>query len=338
MLTAISAIFIFLLVILFHEFGHFVVAKLAGVRVNEFSIGMGPALLQKKSGETKYALRAIPVGGYVAMEGEEESSADPRGYSNASVGKRLAIIVAGAFMNFLLAILVLAVIYGTRGFQIPVISEFTPNSPLLIAGFEEGDRITRIGTTPIESWNDLLESVGKLEAGTEVTVTANRGDEEISKPVMPVYNEESQRVQIGIVPEMQRDLSKTMQSVFQTFGIMLTAMFQFFGQLFRGAVGLDQLSGPVGIISTIGQASQEGIYPVMMLLALISVNVGFFNLLPIPALDGGKVVFLLLEAVRGKPIPPEKENIVHLVGFMLLMALILVVTFKDVINLGIFGG
>lgn len=338
MLTAISAIFIFLLVILFHEFGHFVVAKLAGVRVNEFSIGMGPALLQKKSGETKYALRAIPVGGYVAMEGEEESSADPRGYSNASVGKRLAIIVAGAFMNFLLAILVLAVIYGTRGFQIPVISEFTPNSPLLIAGFEEGDRITRIGTTPIESWNDLLESVGKLEAGTEVTVTANRGDEEISKPVMPVYNEESQRVQIGIVPEMQRDLSKTMQSVFQTFGIMLTAMSQFFGQLFRGAVGLDQLSGPVGIISTIGQASQEGIYPVMMLLALISVNVGFFNLLPIPALDGGKVVFLLLEAVRGKPIPPEKENIVHLVGFMLLMALILVVTFKDVINLGIFGG
>lgn len=337
-MTVLYSILIFLLVIVFHEFGHFMVAKLVGVRVNEFSIGMGPLLAKKQGPETKYSLRAIPIGGYVAMEGEEESSEDPRSYSRTSVGRRLLIIVAGAMMNFVFAFLVLLFIFGMRGQQVPVIAEFTPNSPLKAAGFQIEDRIINIGEESIEDWNDLLDSVAALIPGEEVEVTAQRGEETVIKLVTPIRDDETGRLQIGIVAKTEKNVADVFRNTTHTFWVMLTAMFRFFEQLFRGSVGLGDLSGPVGIVTTIGQASQAGLYPVLMLLALINVNVGFFNLLPVPALDGGKIIFLLFEAIRGRPVPQEKESMVHFIGFVLLMLLILVVTFKDVLNLGFFGG
>lgn len=338
MLTAISAILIFLSVIIFHEFGHFIVAKRLGIRVNEFSIGMGPLLFQKQGPETKYAVRALPIGGYVAMEGEEEASNDPRSYAKASVPKRFAVLVAGATMNFVLAILVLLLLYGFRGHEVPVIERFSEKSALQSAGFEIGDRIVEIDGVQIASYDDLLNSVAGLTADEPVPIVAERSGERITHTVTPTKDTQSDRVLIGIVPAMEKDFSKTFHNAMSAFWMMMNMMVNFFVQLFRGAVGLKDLSGPIGIISTIGQASQMGAYSVMLLLAMISVNVGFFNLLPIPALDGGKILFLLIEGVRGKPLPAEKENIVHLIGFVLLMILILIVTFKDVLNLGIFGG
>lgn len=338
MITTIAAIFIFLFVILFHEFGHFMVAKLVGVRVNEFSIGMGPKLIQSKKGETDYTLRALPIGGYVAMEGEEDSSEDPNSFSKASVLKRFAIIVAGAMMNFVLAYLVLLIVFAGRGEQTTTIDTFTENSALEEAGFLPGDTITVIDGVEIDNWTTLTETVDTLSPGEAVTIQAKRGEETIEKQVIPSYNEQEQRILIGLMPTMERNLSSIFQNTTTYFLTIMGAMFTFLKTLVTGGVGVGQLSGPVGIISTINQASQMGIFSVLLLLAFISINVGVFNLLPIPALDGGKILFLLIEAVRGKPIPPEKENIVHFIGFMLLIGLIIFVTFQDVMRLQIFGG
>lgn len=338
MLTTLWAVVIFLLVILFHEFGHFVVAKLLNVRVNEFSIGMGPTLLKRQAGETKYSLRMLPIGGFVSMEGEDSASDDPRSFSKSAVWKRFLIIVAGALMNFVLALLVLLLVFGLRGKEVPVIGAFTETSALEQAGFQIGDRITAIGDVEISSWQGLLERVETLTPETPVEVHAQRDGSEFVQSVKPLYDESSGRTLLGLVPATQKDPGYTVQNTLATFGVMITAMVDFFASLLRGAVGLDDVSGPVGIIGAIGQASAGGLFPVLMLLAFISVNVGFVNLLPIPALDGGKIFFLLIEAIRGKPLPAEKESIVHFIGFALLMLLILIVTFKDVLRLGLFGG
>lgn len=338
MITTITAILIFLFVILFHEFGHFIVAKAVGVRVNEFSIGMGPKLIQTKQGETDYTLRALPIGGYVAMEGEEDTSDDPRSFHQAAVWKRFLIIVAGAFMNFVLAFLVLLLVFGLRGEQTTTIESFSENSALQEAGFLPGDTITNIDGVAITDWTTLTETVDGLTPNTPVIIQATRGGETIEEEVTPYFDEQEQRVLIGVLPTMERNLGSVVSNAASYFGVIMGAMFQFLKSLVGGGVGIGELSGPVGIISTINQASQMGLFSVLMLLAFISINVGVFNLLPIPALDGGKILFLLVEAVRGKPIPPEKENVIHLIGFMLLMGLILVVTFQDVMRLQIFGG
>lgn len=338
MLTTLWALFIFLLVIVFHEFGHFIVAKLLDVRVNEFSIGMGPLIAKKQMPETQYSLRALPIGGYVSMEGEDEASDDPRSFSRTPVWKRLLIIVAGALMNFVLAFLVLLVVFGIRGKEMPVIGAFTEHSALEEAGFRLGDRILSIGGDPVSDWQDLLDRVAQLPPDIPVEVEARRGTETFSASVIPFEDEASSRVLLGIIPATEKDAGYTIQNAVASIGFMMGSMIEFFASLFRGAVGLQDVSGPVGIIGAIGQASAGGVYPVLMLLAFISVNVGFVNLLPIPALDGGKIFFLLIEAIRGKPLPAEKEGIVHLIGFALLMLLILVVTFQDVLRLGVFGG
>ncbi len=337
MLTLLWSVFIFLLVILFHEFGHFIVAKSLGVRINEFSIGMGPAVFQKDTEETKYSLRLLPVGGYVSMEGEDEASDDPRSFSQSPVWKRMAIIVAGALMNFVLAMIVLLFAFGLSGRQIPVIASFPEDSALEKAGFLPGDRILSIDEEPINDWNELLDRVAGLQEGTPAVIRAERQEEVFEATVIP-YQDASGRILVGIIPETEKDPAYAWENAIATFGFMLSAMVDFFRSLFRGAVGLNDLSGPVAIVGAIGQASAGGIYSVLLLLAFISVNVGFFNLLPIPALDGGKMVFLLIEAIRGKPLPVEKESMVHLIGFALLMLLIIVVTFKDVLRLGVFGG
>lgn len=338
MLTTLWAIVIFLLVILFHEFGHFVVAKRLGIRVNEFSIGMGPTVLNKQAGETKYSLRLFPIGGFVSMEGEDAASDDPRSFSKSPVWKRFLIIVAGALMNFVLALLVLVIVFGVRGMEVPVIGAFPESSPLEEAGFLPGDRIVRIGDRSIDSWQGILDEVEALPVETPVEIFAEREGETVKHMVTPYRDAESGRVLIGLIPATEKNAGYAFQNAFRTFLVMMTAMIDFFASLFRGAVGLDDVSGPVGIIGAIGQASAGGIFPVLLLLAFISVNVGFVNLLPIPALDGGKIFFLLIEAVRGRPIPEEKESMVHLIGFALLMLLILIVTFKDVLRLGNFGG
>ena len=334
MQTAIAAIFVFLLVVLLHELGHFTVAKMVGIKVNEFSIGMGPKLLQKEKGDTQYTLRLLPIGGYVKMEGEDENSEDPRSFSKVSPLARIAVVAAGAFMNFVLAIIVLTIVAFNTGVPTTTIGEIIQNSPAEINGIEPGDRIAEINGTKISDWNDITNLVSNSNADQELEVKVLRNNIEQKLSVKPII--EDGRVIIGIIPSYEKSFSSAIKGGIENTILFVNLMFDFLKMLFQGKVSTNDLSGPIGVISEIGQAASMGISNVLFLLGFISVNLGFFNLLPIPALDGSRIVFLLIELVRGKPIDPDKENLIHTIGFVLLISLMLIVTYKDLIRINIF--
>lgn len=334
MQTFIASIFVFLLVILLHELGHFTVAKMVGIKVNEFAIGMGPKVYQNQKGETKYTLRALPIGGYVQMEGEDEESNDPRSFSNASPWARMAVVVAGAFMNFVLAIIVLTIVSFSMGTPTTVIEEITNGSPAELAGIMPGDRITHINNIKVDSWNELSNQISSLSPNQEMKVKVVRGSEYNEFDVKPISDQEGRTI-IGISPKYKKSISSAIKSGFETTGMILKLMFNFIGMVFKGQVSINDLSGPIGVINEVGQAAKMGIVNLLLILGFISVNLGFFNLLPIPALDGSRLIFILIEIIRGKPVDSKKENLIHLVGFMLLIGLMLVVSYKDLIRINI---
>ncbi|MBZ2173839.1 RIP metalloprotease RseP [Schnuerera sp. xch1] len=336
MITAIAAIFVFLMVILFHEFGHFIVAKTVGIKVNEFSIGMGPKLFQKEKGETKYSIRILPIGGYVSMEGEDEKSNDPRSFNNASPWGRIAVVAAGAIMNFILAIVVLTIVSYNLGMPTTTVSEVLEGSPAENVGIQSGDIIVNINNIQIEDWDSIVEEINTSNPGDNMNVVVLRNGEAIEYTLKPTVSEDN-RVIIGITPTFEKSLSIAIMGGFHKTGIFIKALFDFFKMLLRGKVGTSDLSGPVGVIYTIGEAAKYGFINLLNLMGFISVNLGFFNLLPLPALDGSRIVFLFIEILRGKPIAPEKEGFIHFVGFILLMLLMVTVTYSDIIRFNIFG-
>ncbi|WP_313756532.1 RIP metalloprotease RseP [Tissierella sp.] len=335
MLTAISAVFVFLVVILVHEFGHFAVAKIVGIRVNEFSIGMGPKLFQKKKGETEYTLRALPIGGYVKMEGEDEASNDPRGFNKVSVLSRIAVVAAGAIMNFILAIVILTIVSYGIGMPTNIIDNTVPGSPAEKSGLISGDTIININGIEINNWETTVDSINKSDPNKEIDIDIKR-DSEIKKIMVKPITEKGKTI-IGIVPKYEKSISSAIKGGFENTFMFLKLMFEFIGMIFKGKVGINHLSGPVGVIHEVGVQAKLGIYNLLYILGFISVNLGFFNLLPIPALDGSRIVFLLIELVRGKPIDPEKEGFIHFVGFVLLISLMLIVTYRDLIKFNIFS-
>ncbi len=338
MQTAVAAIFVFLLVILLHELGHFTVAKLVGIKVNEFAIGMGPKLLQKRKGETQYTLRALPIGGYVKMEGEDEESRDPRSFNSVSPLARIAVVAAGAIMNFVLAIIVLSIVsfaMGDLDKPTNTIGQIIPDTPAEYGGVMEGDEFVSINNIPISTWDDLSNAIGSSSPNEELEIVIIRDSQEEVLYIQPALEED--RVMLGIVPEYERSIMGGIKGGFQMTATFIGLMFDFIKMIFTGGVSINDLAGPVGVINEIGNAAKMGIVNLLMLLGFISVNLGFFNLLPIPALDGSRLVFLLIELVRGKPVNPEKENFIHFVGLILLLGLMLVVTYKDIIRINIFG-
>lgn len=334
MLTAIAAIFVFLMVVVIHEFGHFAVAKSVGIKVNEFAIGMGPKLYQKKKGETEYTLRLLPIGGYVKMEGEDESSTDPRSFNNVSVLARIGVVVAGALMNFMLAIIVLSIVSYGAGMPTNTIEETIVGSPAQTAGIISGDTIISVNDNKTDSWNKVAESISMSNPDDEIKVQVKRNGKNTTIMVKPVV--EDGNTIIGIKPTSEKSFSSAIRGGFEKTGMFLKLMFEFVGMIFQGKVSTNDLSGPVGVVREIGNAAQLGIYNVLYILGFISINLGFFNLLPIPALDGSRIVFLLIELVRGKPIDPNKEGFIHMIGFVLLISLMLLVTYKDIIKINLF--
>ncbi|MFA5575841.1 MAG: RIP metalloprotease RseP [Tissierellaceae bacterium] len=333
MLTAISAIFVFLMVVLVHEFGHFAVAKFVGIKVNEFSIGMGPKLLQKSKGDTKYTLRLLPIGGYVKMEGEDEASDDPRGFSNVSVLSRIAVVAAGAIMNFILAIVLFSIISFGLGTPTTTVENPIPGLPAEQGGIVPNDTIVEINKTRIKNWDSIVDSINNSKANEELEIVVERNEKIERFYIIPV--QDGDRVIIGIEPRYEKSLMLSIRGGFEKTYMFLTLMVDFFVSLFKGQVGIEHLTGPVGVIQEVGTAAKLGIYNLFLLLGFISVNLGFFNLLPIPALDGSRIVFLLIELIRGKPIDPEKEGFIHFIGFVLLISLMLLVTYRDIIKLKI---
>lgn len=325
------AIIIFLFVVLFHEGGHFIAAKSVGIKVNEFAVGMGPAILKKQRGETLYSLRALPLGGFCAMEGEEEETDDPRGYDRAKPWQRFITIFAGPFMNLVIAWICFTLFLGMAGKQVPVIDRFSDNSVLQTAGLEIGDELLSINGNEIVDYDNMTDLIQKY-GEKDIEIEYKKTDGSINKVAVKPYEENGQYY-VGIVGKSVPDFSHAFVDGMKMSGRLFGQLFDILGRLFTGKLSLNAVSGPIGVIKTIGDATKEGLGTIIFFAGYISLNLAFFNLLPIPALDGSKLLFIIIEKFRGKPINKEIENRITIAGFIFLMGLIVVVSIKDIINI-----
>ena len=330
-MTIIYAILIFCLLIFVHELGHFIVAKLSGVRVNEFAIGMGPAIFKKQKGETLYAVRVFPIGGYCAMEGEDEDSDDPAAFNNKPAWKRACVLAAGSFMNLVTCIVLLIIIAFAIGQASTTISEVAPGSPAEKTGVMAGDTVVAVDGTAINEWDDLIQAIGYSKEDT-AQVEVLRDGEDITLTTDLEYDKEAGRNLIGISPVMKRNPGKAVVAGFTNTGKMTVMMYDVLRQLFVGKVSVSDLSGPVGIVYATNEAAKSGIIYVVYLAALLSLNLAIINMLPFPALDGGRLLFLVIRLFTGKRVSDETEGKIHFIGICLLFALMIYVTFNDVIK------
>ncbi|MDU7926477.1 MAG: RIP metalloprotease RseP [Finegoldia magna] len=333
MITIISSIIIFLLVILIHEFGHFIVAKMNGVSVLEFSIGMGLKLFQKESNGTLYSLRLLPVGGYCHLEGEDEENDSPNSLNNQSPFVRLKVILAGAIMNFILAFILLILLMSVSRVSTEV-SGVLEDSPAYSSGIQTGDKIVSINGKNINDGEELLKNIKESQGDLDIGVIRDSQSKNIK--VTPRLENNVRKIGVNFQEEYDIknfSLIKGFKKGVITFLNLTGMLYKFLGMLITGQLGLGGVSGPVGVVKEIGNAAKTGVANLIFLLAYININLGVFNLLPIPALDGGRAIFILIEMIFGKKISQEKEGYIHMVGLILLLALIAVVTIKDVIKL-----
>lgn len=333
------AVLVFLLMIMIHEFGHFIFAKMLGVKVNEYAIGFGPTLFKKQGKETKYSLRLIPFGGYCSMEGEESESSHPRGFCNQKPWKRLLIVIAGAVFNILLGfILVLFTLLPERAFVSTTIDSFRKTDsfqPVSSQMLREGDQILTVDGRRIVSVIDLQYAFSGVEGG-KLDMTVKRNGETVALEDVPFAYEQEEGVSYVICDFYVKPIAKTFGSLLtetgkQTVSYARIVLFSLV-DLIRGKYGISQMSGPVGVTAVISSAAKIGLSTLLPILSLITINLGVFNLLPIPALDGSRALFILIEMIFRKPVPRKYESAIHAVGLVLLLAFIAVITVKDVIS------
>ncbi|HHP51020.1 MAG TPA: RIP metalloprotease RseP [Moorella mulderi] len=335
MLTIILALLIFGLLIVAHEGGHFLAAKWAGMKVEEFSVGLGPAIWQARRGETLYSLRILPLGGYNRIAGmEEEDQDDPRGFNRQPLTKRMIVIAAGSAMNFLLAILIFILVF--MGFGIPqdlnVVGGVQPGMPAQQVGLRPGDKILEVDGHRVESWSQLVSLI-RSRPEQRITLLVDRGGDLRKIEVTTVREPQTGAGLIGITPPWAREnLYNSIVLGLQQSLLMVKMIILSLLKMVRGKAGAEVV-GPVGIVQMVGQAATGGLVNVLSFTAVLSLNLGLINLLPIPALDGSRLAFLFLEALRGRPLDPRKENLIHLIGFILLLALLLLVTYKDIMRI-----
>ncbi|MBS4536015.1 RIP metalloprotease RseP [Clostridium sp. D2Q-14] len=333
MTTAIAAILIFFIVVLVHEFGHFAVAKLVGIKVHEFSIGMGPRITKFGKGETEYSLRAFPIGGYVKMEGEDEKSDDERSFSNKSPLLRILVLAAGGIMNFILALIIFFIISLVMGTPTTEIDSILEGGPAYKAGIKSGDEIVAVQGKDIDEWQEFKTIIS--EAEDKVSVEVLRNGERIKFILEPELDEDNNKL-VGISSKTKLSIIESIKYSFTNLIFIITLMFDFIKMALTGNISQGDVAGPIGVVQLIGETTKYGILSILNLAAFININLGFFNLLPIPALDGSRILFVLVELVRGKPLDPEKEGLVHFIGFVFLMALMLFISYNDLNRLNIF--
>ncbi len=358
MLYILIAILMFGLLIALHEFGHFAAAKLCGVKVNEFSIGMGPLLLHKQAGETEYSLRALPIGGFCAMEGEEEGeSKDPRAFPNRPWWQRLIILLAGVFMNFLTGLVIIFCLFvGAKSFATTEITQVVPGA-LAAQSLQVGDRVLAVDGHAIYLRPDVSLFLSRV-AGEEVALTVEREGQrlDLTVPLTTYTDEETgdERRMLGIDLKGWEDatLGKTLRNTWYQAIDYARLVWVSLGDLVRGQVKLRDMSGVVDITRIMAQAGEQGaqaaaanqqspllgaLRGILDLVAFIAVNLAVMNLLPIPALDGGQIFFMavngILLAIRGKPLDPKYQGWVTAAGFACLMVLMLAVTVSDLFKL-----
>ena len=347
-MTLIFFVLIFGTFVLAHEFGHYLLAKVNGIHVVEFAIGMGPKLAGFHKNGTDYVIRLLPIGGACMFEGEDglneaEGEPSPNSFNAAPVWARISSVVAGPLFNFILAFLLAFILVGFSGSDKPVILGIMEGYPAEAAGMEPGDVITRMNGERIYLAREIYINT-YLNGEKPIDVEYERNGEVFTTKLVPKYNEENGRYLIGLQGYGEAVEAKGL-SIFKyayyEVRYSVVSTIKSLAMLVRGEASKDDVSGPVGIAQVIGEVAEESVPygPLVLILnlcniaMLLSVNLGVLNLLPLPALDGGRLVFMLIEAVRGKPIPPEKEGMVHFAGFVALMVLMVFVMYNDIVRL-----
>lgn len=329
------AVLAFGLMILAHEFGHFIVAKRAGILVHTFAIGFRPTLFKWRRGETQYELNVLPLGGYVRMEGEDfEDGAKSGSFRSKSLCQRIAVIAAGPAMNLVLAVVLLAV--GASAYGVPQgvtneIVEIRPGWPAAEAGLRPRDRIVAIDGVRVEDGQQMVRTIHR-SAGKPLVLDVRRGTEIFQVRVTPRLEPRMNVGATGVTPGVQRARYDPIAAI--GWGVQQSAryvsdIFTGLARVFRAGRMLDDLSGPVGAVRVLSDAARAGLDSYLFMTAFLSVMIGIFNLLPIPALDGGRLMFLFVEAIRRRVVDPRREGYIHVIGFALLITLILVLTFRD---------
>jgi len=337
MKTILITILVFGVIIMIHELGHFVAAKLFGVKVNEFSLGMGPALFKFTKGETSYGLRLLPIGGFVSMEGENEGSADDRAFCNKPAWQRFIILAAGAFMNLILGFVLVGILVGQMQLiGTTTIANFYPEAASS-QWLQPNDTIVGVNGYRINGYNDAIFQMVRDQDGVIDFEVVREGEKLLLKDVAFETTELSDGMTSMVLDfqfyGQEKSLFRSLDYTFDWTVSIAKQVWYSLGDILTGQYGLNQLSGPVGTSSAIGEAASAGLESLLMLVAFITINVGVFNLLPVPALDGGRLLFVLIEVIIRRPIPQKYESIIHAAGFIMLMGLVVAITFNDIFKL-----
>ncbi|MGM9532955.1 RIP metalloprotease RseP [Intestinibacter sp.] len=373
-MTIVIALLLFGIIILIHEFGHFLLAKKNGVTIHEFSIGMGPKIYSKEKGGTEYSIRILPIGGYVSMEGEEdgfdrseeeddlseerdlvyesleiqedkskisdeidgEVAINEGSFAEKTILQRASIIFAGPFFNFLGCIGFLVALFLIIGVPTTKVGTLIDDAPAKAAGIMVGDEIKSVNGQEVSSSTDITDIISTSK-GKEVKVVVNRDDKDMEFNLNPVFNKDTQTYIIGITFDRTKNIVKSFTNSVTTTWDITVQMVEFLGQLVTGKVAggiSNSVAGPVGVIGMVSDAAKTGITNLLYLGAVISLNLGIMNLIPFPALDGGRLLLLLIEGLRGgKKLDPSKESMINIVGMSILMAFMLFITYKDILRL-----
>lgn len=331
----IMAILGFSLLIIVHELGHFIMAKVNGIKVEEFSIGMGPEILSKKGKETQYSLRLFPIGGYVKMLGEEEDVEDERSFSSKSPLRRITVILAGVTMNIIFAIIAFSIIISNRGYTETTISKLEPDTPAIESGLQVGDKILTIDGSKVFTTTDVSMGI-QLSKGSSVDLVVDRNGEKKNIIVTPrlIEQDGTEMYQIGFyyTPVENPTILESIRESFNETISLVTQTFKSLKMMVTGNINFKtDVGGPVTIIKMSGQAAKNGLMTLTYFLGFISINLAVFNLLPFPALDGGWTVILLIELITRRKVPDKIVGAANYVGFMILMGFMIVVTLKDIL-------
>ena len=338
----IIALLIFSIIILFHELGHFLLAKANGIGVNEFSLGLGPTIWGIQKGETMYSLKLLPFGGACMMEGEDSDSRDNKAFNNKSVWARISVVAAGPVFNFIMAFIFSFILVCCTGYDLPVLSDVTEGYAAQEAGLMAGDTIIKMGGKKIHFYREV-SAYSTYHAGETVKVVYERDGRKYTTTLTPKYDEESGRYLYGFVGMPAREkysnnvLTLLKYSACEVEYWIYTTLGSL-KMLFTGGYSVNDMSGPVGLVNAIGDSYEQSVsygyfYAFLQMLyisILLSANLGVMNLLPLPALDGGRLVFLIVEAIRGKKVDPEKEGMVHFIGIVILLGLMVLIMFNDI--------
>ena len=341
-LTIAAAVFVFGLLVLVHEFGHFITAKMTGMRVDEFAIGFGPKLISKKHGETVYSLRVVPLGGFNDIAGmdPDNNTAGERGFCAKPVLSRMVVILAGSTMNFILPIVLFFTIFATVGMSVPstepVIGSIIQGMSAEKVGLKEGDRVLSVDGQAVTTWKEFTDKLKEVKEGQNVSLQYKRGEAISEVTLSPTFNKKENRVLIGVQSETVYE-SKTIPeaaalSIDYTKEITVY-MIESIAKLFKEPEQTENLAGPIGIVQMSGQVAENGFIPLLKFAALLSINLGIVNLLPVPVLDGGHFVNLFIEAVRGKPLGSKAVAYTQRVGLALLVMLMLFATKNDIMRI-----